>query len=99
VADRGSIEIADLALVVAKAETVGVRLSVSREADAWQLRRGEVILDAPVRMPSRRWVYPQDVFIEEQLAGTVAGCLLGGLAQEVEGYKIVVPEPAASNAN
>ena len=98
-ADRGSIEIADLALAVAQAEMVGVRLTVSREADEWQLRRGEVVVDAPDAMPSRRWVYPQDVFIEEQVSGTVAGALLGGRAQEIAGYKVVVPEPVASNAN
>jgi hypothetical protein len=33
VADRGSIEIPDLALAVAQAETIGLRLAVSREAD------------------------------------------------------------------
>ncbi|WP_162908147.1 AlbA family DNA-binding domain-containing protein [Allorhizocola rhizosphaerae] len=97
--DRGSIEIADLAVTVARAETVAVRLAVSREADQWQLRRGEVIIDAPAPLISRRWAYHQDVFLEEQVPATLASALLGGQPQEVAGFKVTVPEPAASNAN
>ncbi|PWR12618.1 ATP-binding protein [Micromonospora sicca] len=77
---------------------MGVRLAVVREADEWQLRRADVVLDAPTPLMPRLWTYPQEAFIEQQVPGTVAASLLSGHPQEVAGYKVVAPKPAAPNA-
>ncbi|WP_433054265.1 AlbA family DNA-binding domain-containing protein [Dactylosporangium sp. CS-033363] len=97
VVDHDSIDVADLAFMIAEVPTVSLRLAlVSRDLD-WEVAWGEVVIDRPEKTAFRTWRYASNLYIEREVPGPIAALLVGGKQEDVDGVTVLPPK-TTSNA-
>lgn len=94
----GSAALESVAVLVADAETVDVRLVAVNDGGAWRQIHATVIVNSDDPAPNRAWRYRNAVFLEQRVAGRAAAGLLRGEAQALEGLKIHPPPAHTSGA-
>lgn len=94
--DSGSTDVPDLAAMIGGHELVDVRMALIRLVDGWQIRHGEVTMDTVASTRDRTWQYPEDVFLERRVPGSVVAALMREEPQEVDGFKMITPRPVAN---
>jgi hypothetical protein len=97
-ADSGSTDTPDLALMVGTQELVDMRVALVRDDEGWQVRHGEITVtgDPPQTAEQRMWRYPEEAFVQTRVPGKVAGLLLAGQPQEVAGLAVHTPAPTGN---
>lgn len=96
--DRGSTDLAEIAALIGQCEFVDVRLALVKADEDWQVRHGQVTLDAAAAPKARAWRYAEETFLERRVPGAVVAGLLRAEAQDLDGIKVTAPA-AQSNGN